>query len=201
MKALKKTLALLLALCLIVAVCPVLTAYAETTGDIVTGDFGDGFHYVYNKYHALLVVHGEGPLVLPDPEPWDEFKGDIRRIILDEGITSVPAGAFSGCERLASVAFPLSLEKVDADAFADCGNVSYLMSTGSRTALRGILKDANIDAFRFAEVTRVNAKSLADEISNLESVGFATDYYYPVADKRTLEQIKWDQFQESLKKK
>ena len=195
MKAFKKLLSLLLALCLIVAVCPVLTAYAETNETVVRGEFGD-FSYVYNKYHALLVIHGDGPLVLPDPQPWEEYEGEIRRIILDEGISSVPAGAFSGCGKLASVVFPTTLETVDPDAFSDCNVVSFATTMGSTTALRSLLKDAGIDAFRGAEFTRVSRKSLADEISNLESDDFLTDYYYPLKDKRTLEQIKEQMFRD-----
>lgn len=198
MKAFQKVLSLLLILCLIVAVCPVLTAYAETNDLIVRDEFGSGFNYVYNKYHALLVIHGEGPLVLPDPQPWDEYEGEIRRIILDEGITSVPAGAFSGCGKLASVVFPTTLETVDPDAFADCNVVSFATTMGSTTALRSLLKDAGIDAFRGAEFTRVSRKSLADEISNLESDDFLTDYYYPIEDKRTLEEKKWQAFMDYL---
>lgn len=204
MKLLKKSLALLLALCLIAAVCPVMTAFAdsaeadETEKTVVRGDFGDGFHYVYNKYHALLVIHGEGPLVVSDPEPWADYSGDVRRIILDEGITAIPAGAFSGCKKLASVSLPTTFETLDADAFADCGLVSYVMTPGSTTAVRRLLKDANIDAMRCAEVTRVSAKSLADEIANLESDGYLIDYYYPVEDKRTLAEKMYERFMEEV---
>ncbi len=197
----KKTLSLLLMLCLLFALCPAAAFAEEIVGenpDVVTGDFGDVFRYVYNKYHAVLFIHGEGPLVTGDQEPWDQYKDKIRRIVLDEGITSVPAGAFSGCKELASVCLPLSMETLDSGAFADCGLVSYVMSTGSRTELGKKLKEANIEAFRCAEVTRTNAKSLADEINNLEAPWFQVDYYYPGVDKRTLEEIKQQAFWDAL---
>lgn len=188
----KKLFSLLLILCLLLVVCPS-GAFAKTGvgsgDDLVTGDFGTGFRYVYNKYHAVLFVHGEGALETGDPEPWDAYKGEIRRIVLDEGITSVPAGAFSGCGKLASVVFPRSLETVEEGAFADCGSVSYAMSTGSRSALSKMLKEAGIDAFRAAQVTRVSAKSLAREISNLESDHFLLDFYNFNPDKYTAEEL------------
>ena len=198
MKTIQKSLALLLALCMIVAFCPVLSAYAETSGDVVSDTFGDGFRYVYNKFHALLIVHGEGPLVLPDPEPWEDYKGSVRRIIVDEGVTAIPAGAFSGCGKLASVVLPLSLESLDPEAFADCGIVSYVMSTGSTGPLSELLKEAGIKSFRDAAVTRTSAASIADEIDKMESGKAEIDYYYPNPDKRTLEQIKEQMFRDAL---
>ncbi len=203
MKSTKKITALLLVFCLIFAICPVLTAYAdndaETDEDLVTGDFGSGFSYVYNKVHDLLIVHGEGPLVMPDPAPWDEYKDEISRVILDEGITSVPAGGFSGLSKLYSVVFPVSLEKLDPDSFADCGTVYYASTTGSTNAVRAILKEAGISALRGPNVTRVSEKSLADEISSLEKPGFDR-YYYSPGEWLPLEVIKEQMFRDAVDK-
>ena len=47
----KKTLSLLLMLCLLFALCPAAAFAEEIVGenpDVVTGDFGDDFRYVYN---------------------------------------------------------------------------------------------------------------------------------------------------------
>ena len=199
----KKIVALLLVFCLIFAICPVMTAYADaetdekTDEDLVKGDLDGGFSYVYNKCHDLLIVHGEGPLVVPDPAPWDEYKDDISRVILDEGITSVPAGALSGLSKLYSVVFPVSLEKLDPDSFADCGTVYYASTTGSTGNLRAILKEAGISALRGPNVTRVSEKSLAHEISSLEAPGFDR-YYYSPGEWLPLEVIKEQMFWDAI---
>ena len=188
MKTVRKTLAFLLLLCLAMALLP-LQAYAETDGDLVKDSFGN-FSSTYNKTFYTLIVHGNGAIpAFSDlsAAPWDEYRGEMTRIILDEGITSIPADCFAECKSLSSVTFPKSLESVDANAFRDCNAVSYISIEGSTTALAEMLKENA--CFKGAEKVRLNKTSVPNEIAELEKPWAPVDLYYPNPDKRTLLEV------------
>ena len=185
MKATPRLFALLIALCLLFALLP-LQAFAETGGDIGSGSFGDGFSYVYNACHALLILRGEGALPAfseDDPAPWADEAGQIRRLILEEGITEIPAGAFSACKKLA---FPSSRFFTTAS------------TVGDPASLRRLLKDAGV----YPTVTRLTENSLANEITAMEDPGCPVDYYYPLEGQfitpALREELKWRAWLDSL---
>lgn len=201
MKTTRRLLALLIVLCLVFAVCP-LHAFAEpVVGHLTSGDFGSGFSYVYNHYHAILMIDGEGALpsfTENDPAPWHDCEGDIRRVVLGEGITEVPAGAFSACRNLASAVFPTTIESIGEGAFPGSGRLFTTANTvGSVSSLRRLLNASGV----YPDVVRLSQKSLDDEVWTLSNPGFPDDYYYPVKDRRTIEQIKeqmWRDEQDAL---
>jgi len=189
MKTVRKTLAFLLLLCLAMALLP-LQAYAETDGDLVKDSFGD-FSSTYNKSFHTLIVHGSGAIPAfsdASAAPWDEYRGELTRIILDEGITALPADCFAECKSLSSVTFPKSLESVDANAFRDCNTVSYISIEGSTTALAEMLKENA--CFKGAEKVRLNKTSVPAEIGALEKPWAPEDLYYPNPNKKTLDQVR-----------
>ena len=189
MKTVRKALAFLLLLCLAMALLP-LQAYAETDGDLVKDSFGD-FSSTYNKSFHTLIVHGSGAIPAfsdASAAPWDEYRGELTRIILDEGITALPADCFAECKSLSSVTFPKSLESVDANAFRDCNTVSYISIEGSTTALAEMLKENA--CFKGAEKVRLNKTSVPAEIGALEKPWAPEDLYYPNPNKKTLDQVR-----------
>lgn len=189
MKTVRKTLTFLLLLCLALALLP-LQAYAETDGDLVKDSFGD-FSSTYNKSFHTLIVHGSGAIPAfsdASAAPWDEYRGELTRIILDEGITALPADCFAECKSLSSVTFPKSLESVDANAFRDCNTVSYISIEGSTTALAEMLKENA--CFKGAEKVRLNKTSVPAEIGALEKPWAPEDLYYPNPNKKTLDQVR-----------
>lgn len=189
MKTVRKTLAFFLLLCLALALLP-LQAFAETDGDLVKDSFGD-FSCTYNKSFKTLIVHGTGAVPAfseSSPAPWNEYKEEVTRIILDEGITALPADCFAGMTKLYSVTFPKSLESVDTDAFRDCSTVSYISIEGSTTALAEMLKENA--CFKGSEKVRLNKTSVPAEIEALEKAWAPVDLYYPNPDKRTLDEVR-----------
>ncbi len=81
---------------------------------------------------GLLTLSGTGRI--PDysatqAAPW--AKAQIRKIQISEGITYIGSQAFGGCENLAEVALPGSLEGIGAGAFQGCGNDLIYRYAGS----------------------------------------------------------------------
>lgn len=64
----------------------------------------------------------------------------IESLVLNEGLESIGLQAFSGSQKLASVAFPASLKEIGGHAFEDCGALTEVDL--SKTTLQEISSDA-----------------------------------------------------------
>ena len=52
--------------------------------------------------------------------PWKPYRDSIRRLVIEEGVTSISYGAFRDCTALTSVSLPNSLELFTQKAFSGC---------------------------------------------------------------------------------
>lgn len=68
------------------------------------------------------------------------WNSHIESLVLNEGLESIELQAFSGSQKLASVAFPASLKEIGGHAFEDC--VALTEVDLSKTALQEISSDA-----------------------------------------------------------
>ncbi|MCR5576720.1 MAG: leucine-rich repeat domain-containing protein [Oscillospiraceae bacterium] len=192
MKTTPRLFALLIALCLLFALLP-LQAFAEADDNLESGSFGDGFSYVYNIYNAFLILRGEGALPSfseDDPAPWADHAAQIRRVILDEGITDIPEGAFSDCVKLNSVVFPTSIEVIEEGAFPCSLYFTVANTVGDTASLRRLLKESGV----YPTVTRLAKGSLINEVKVMENEN-PISYYNPIdgsLDSDALrEELKW----------
>lgn len=81
------------------------------------------------KWHltddGVLTISGKGKMndymnVYPgnNRAPW--YKSDIKRIIIDDGVTTIGWSAFSDCRSLTSVTIPNSVTEIGYNAFEQC---------------------------------------------------------------------------------
>ena len=90
----------------------------------------------WNLTGGVLSVTGTGVVTLADGElyyPWDALRGDITDVVLEEGVTEVGPGAFTLCRKLASVTFPASIEKIDANALDKAQQILGFADTPAET--------------------------------------------------------------------
>ena len=90
----------------------------------------------WNLTGGVLSVTGTGAVTLADGElyyPWDALRGDITDVVLEEGVTEVGPGAFTLCRKLASVTFPASVEKIDANALDKAQQILGFADTPAET--------------------------------------------------------------------
>lgn len=84
---------------------------------IDSGECGDDVSWkLYSD--GLLEIKGDG-----DMEPSTALNKDksfVKKIVVKEGVTSIPAGAFTSYFELKSVSLPKGLETIGRDAFAAC---------------------------------------------------------------------------------
>lgn len=51
---------------------------------------------------------------------WDTYKDQIKKVVVESGITHIPANAFNSCKNLTSVTMADSVESIGAGAFHSC---------------------------------------------------------------------------------
>ena len=91
---------------------------------------GDGLNYELNG--RVLILRGSGTVekldeLIPD---WAELRQSIAQVVLREGITEIGENAFASCGALRYLMLPVSLERIDWDAFLDCENLKDVYYAG-----------------------------------------------------------------------
>ncbi|MDD6057991.1 MAG: leucine-rich repeat protein [Clostridiales bacterium] len=109
--------------------------YAAQQG-VTSGNCGQaGANLTWSYSGGVLTISGNGAMkdypVYDTPGsdqcmPWYYFRNEITTIVINEGVTSIGACAFWGCNRLTSVKTPNSLKSIGFAAFADCTSISEI---------------------------------------------------------------------------
>ena len=64
--------------------------------------------------------------------PWWSYRDSIRRLVINEGVTTITWNAFSDCGNLREVVIPVSVTSIGSAAFYRCRNLTDIYYTGSR---------------------------------------------------------------------
>jgi hypothetical protein len=91
---------------------------------------------VYGVNGYEMIISGQGDMSEYTPREWTEnlvslssgWKISIKKVTVEEGVSSISSGAFWGCSDLEAVSLPHSIEKIGTKAFADCyllENIKY----------------------------------------------------------------------------
>lgn len=80
----------------------------------------------YDNSTATLSVNGTGRMSYTGSNEWASFLDDMRHVVLNEGITSIPNLCFWGGNSIQSVELPSTLQKISYGAFYDCAKVSEI---------------------------------------------------------------------------
>ena len=122
-KTIKKTLAIILALAMLMAAAPMVLA-AE---DIASGTAGDGINWVIDA-NGTLTISGEGKMEVGwHSPPWQDYNASILKIVVEEGITNIPGTAFYQANNCTDVYVPASVKTISTYA-----NAFYYMSSLER---------------------------------------------------------------------
>ena len=75
---------------------------------------------------GTLQITGEGEMVSWQSEadvPWTQYRSQIRKIQIEEGVTSVGAYAFSNCQTVTETVLPDSIQEIGEFAFFNCSGL------------------------------------------------------------------------------
>lgn len=115
-----RLMAVLLACLLLVGCLPsALAAQSGSCGDQLSWSFSDG----------TLTVTGSGDMwdfSEGSMAPWYEFRQEILRLELPDGLTSIGTLAFYECESLTAVSIPDSVKRIGGYAFSGCADMEML---------------------------------------------------------------------------
>ena len=97
-------------------------AYADGIG-ATSGTCGDNL--VWELSNGTLTVSGTGAMTdffsssgAPGSTPWEMKKDEIVSVVIQSGVTSVGAYAFTQCNSLESVSLPSTVKHINRDAFS-----------------------------------------------------------------------------------
>ena len=90
--------------------------------DATTGQCGQNLTWRYDPETGVLTIEGEGNMWDYDSiklMPWFQYAGNIKKIVLSNGVTSIGKNAFACCA-VEEVEFPETLKTIGEKAFYEC---------------------------------------------------------------------------------
>lgn len=172
----KKTICLIIALCMVFAMLPVIGGAADV---VDSGTCGDNLTWMLDS-NGTLTISGTGNMwdfhefgyAYGDSRPWYSNVEDITKVIIEYGVTGIGDWAFYDCTNLTSVTIPNSVTSIGDYAFGYCSKLTSVNIPSSVTSI-------GYDAFYRCEsltsitipssVTRI-ASSAFERCSGLTSV-------------------------------
>lgn len=96
-------------------------------------------YLIYGSNGYEMIISGTGEMSEYIPKEWTEkltnlssgWKISIKTVTVEEGVSSISSGAFSGCSELNSVNLPHSLTRIGVNAFAYCYPLNSVVYHGT----------------------------------------------------------------------
>ncbi len=117
-----------------IATKPATTTTTVNVDDIVNtgtcGSDGDNLIWTIDK-NGILTISGKGPMENWDvlQAPWRENEENmlkIKKIVIEDGVTTIGCCAFKDCANLTSITIPNSVIHIGSSAFKDCANLTSI---------------------------------------------------------------------------
>ena len=96
------------------------------------GKCGDHAYWRFDPDTGKLTISGEGDM---DSVGWEDHKGKITSVEIENGITSICNFAFSGCESLSSITISDSVTRIGDSAFDSCTGLTSITIPESVTEI------------------------------------------------------------------
>ena len=128
MKTIKRTLAVLLTLLMLVSSVPYAVAKEEAT----SGKCGDNAYWSYDEDTATLMISGTGDMWDHSGDevydlPYGMYKGVTESIRVLNGITRIGSNAFLGFVSYNEISLPNSLQSIGDEAFYGCDKLESIV--------------------------------------------------------------------------
>ena len=99
-------------------------------------EVSEGVTYSYDKGTHTLTISGQGPMKTGwEKVPWDSFKKDIQKVIIESGVTSIGNYAFSSCSSITSFTIGNSVTSIGEWAFSGCIELTSITIPNSVTSI------------------------------------------------------------------
>lgn len=151
----------LLALCMMLTLLPV-TAFAEGGTIIASGKFGaqgDNLTWTLDS-EGTLTISGEGMMGNEGSVPWT--KSDIKKVVIEDGVTSIGYDTFANCSSLTTISIPRSVTSIGAYAFYSSGLTNLAIPSGV----------ISIDQYAFWGCTRLSKVEIPSSVTSIANDAF-----------------------------
>ena len=136
--------------------------------------------------NGTLTISGEGEMKDYADGEWEDRKSEIKKIVIESGVTEIGCSAFTDCTSLTDVVIPDSVTCIDNSAFLRCTNLSEISLPDSVIRLgSGVFEDCtNLKSVRlpqnltsipyrfFFGCSRLKSISLPDSVTQIDEDAF-----------------------------
>ena len=136
--------------------------------------------------NGTLTISGEGEMKDYADGEWEDRKSEIKKIVIESGVTEIGCSAFTDCTSLTDVVIPDSVTYIDNSAFLRCTNLSEISLPDSVIRLgSGVFEDCtNLKSVRlpqnltsipyrfFFGCSRLKSISLPDSVTQIGEAAF-----------------------------
>ncbi|MBQ3005910.1 MAG: leucine-rich repeat protein [Clostridia bacterium] len=94
-------------------------AYAATNN----GSCGENLTWTFDTDTGILEIGGTGKMKdwsVSSTKPWDQYKSDIRTVIINSGVTSIGSYAFGYFKSISKITIPDTVTVIGSSAFKYC---------------------------------------------------------------------------------
>lgn len=133
MNKMKRLASMLLAIALLLTCAP----YAPLTATASSGTCGANLTWtLYNE--GILTISGTGSMndySYTSAAPWDSRRTSVKKVVIENGVTTIGNYAFYNCTNLTSVTIGNSVTTIGGSAFSSCGSLTSVTIPASVTSI------------------------------------------------------------------
>ena len=133
-------------------------------GYAASGTCGENLTWTLDE-SGTLTISGTGDMedvTFSTNVPWYEYKAQIKKVVIQSGVTSIGNYAFGGCSSLEFIAIPNSVTRIGMAAFSSCSSLNNVVIPNGVTKIEdslfaGCINLTNVTIPESVTIIRQNA--------------------------------------------
>lgn len=163
----KRVMCLLLATLMLTTLLSVVAFATEPVASGACGANGDNVSWVLDS-NGMLTISGTGDMMdCSSNAPWSSYRRQIKRVVIERGVTSIGMSAFYDCTNLTDIIIPNSVISIGSDTFYGCNNLRDIALPDSV---------ASIGSFAFLFCTSLTSVTIPASVDCIGDRAFAACY-------------------------
>ena len=139
MKTIKKALSVMLVVVIMLTAAPLsgfvglelpewLDFSITSSAAEASGTCGNNLIWYFDESTGTLTISGTGAMTnySSSIRPWDDYEDNIKKVVIETGVTTIGYGAFLHCNNLTNVTIPDSVTLIDDAAFYNCTSLTSI---------------------------------------------------------------------------
>lgn len=144
-------------------------AGAAETEPTTSGKCGENVTWIFSSDTGTLTISGTGEMnnyssLMQNSAPWKELREEIKRVVIQDGVTTVGGGSFISCINLETVDIATSVQSIERRAFESCTSIMQIDLPQSIHSIGSSV---------FEGCTGLSSITLPNDLSKIESYTFA----------------------------